>query len=176
MEQTENLPIPLRVFVSSSPGYYRFTLDVNTSGKAIANPDRNNPFYAFVVLNRHKPDDVVAKAFTKDATSVPSDDMKLLDRDHLLVFGFCGSVTRVPQGDLYNVLMRHGGGSKLRALEAWCTRFTCGTYSNYSYALVSAPGTGLMGAESLMAEKLDPPMTVELMRGMDGFYTPHQLT
>ncbi|MFO7567471.1 MAG: hypothetical protein R6X02_32810 [Enhygromyxa sp.] len=106
--------------------------------------------YAFVALDRSQPDAAPAfTAFTGSATDVPSGLAPFLNDNYILVFGFSGSITGVPQGALYEMLMANGGGASLQLLELWNTRFACGVDVSNLYSMISIPGTGTPGIETL---------------------------
>lgn len=192
---TTKSSIPLIIYCA----YYDSSVYNQTSFSLMVNSDSNstgkywaeNRLYSFVVLDRSQPDAApVFTAFTSSSTDAPSGLAPFLNDNYIFVFGFSGSITAVPQGALYETLMANGGGPQLSKLELWNTRFACGVHRTNMYSMISVPGTGTPGIETLSPHRTayqsypatisvvsstvldEQETTVNLIPATNGIYTP----
>ncbi len=174
-EVGEAIPITVSAALNSSGSFVLVqvaegqTTDIGSSphGTSIVILDRTDP-RAAPVFTSH----------SSDIDEVPSGITPFLNDRYLLAVGFGGGVAFSPQGALFQLLMANGAGPLLLELETWATRFGCGYFGSFAYALLSVPGSGQTGLERLSNGVSSPftgYITAAFVPGDDGLFTPVQI-
>ena len=104
------------------------------------------------VLDRYNPTAAPLYSHFQEATGamdqVPSGLDTYVDDDYIIIVCTQGLfVTQVPQGNLYQFLVKIGAGSQLEMLEQVNTYYACGFTGKISYTLITTPCTSDIGLE-----------------------------
>jgi hypothetical protein len=140
-----------QVSSSSSQGspHLQFSLSLDRPWDVPAPPNAEMA-YIYWVLDRANPaSGPTWKTLSQNPNVVPDGIQAFMDERHILVFSCLAlNITSVPQGPLYEFLMKNGAGPMLTKIEALNTGFACGVSRlAFSYSLVSIPGAGVPALE-----------------------------
>ncbi|SHI65802.1 hypothetical protein SAMN02745181_0596 [Rubritalea squalenifaciens DSM 18772] len=106
------------------------------------------------VLNRFDPTSAPLFTYFQEANNYKFDTVppgldKFVDDDYIIIVATQGIfITQVPQGALYQFLVKIGAGSQLDMLEQLNTYYACGFTGKVGYTLITVPSTQDSGIES----------------------------
>lgn len=142
-----NMPPMLAYTVQSSPWQNNrpsVTIDVGNNKTGLYPATSMDDSYWFVILDAKNPR-VKVKEWVQSAASSstvpPGIDTYMADPDYL--FAVCTqylSTLHVPQGPLYDFLVKYGAGRELQKLEQINAVLSCGSYGHMSYVLTGQCG------------------------------------
>lgn len=155
------------------------------------NPAANssgNPLNYIAVFDRKNPTaGPVFQANAPDNTTVPAGLDQYLTTDYMFFWASAAYVTAMPQGALFDMLAKNGGGGQLQRMETLSTKFACGINGCLVYLLASVPNSGISGIEFMeqraitVSQGTTPvysyknapyQMLLDLVPSADGSFTP----
>jgi hypothetical protein len=136
----------------------------------------NLQFVAIYDRKDPKKGPVFQKAVQQNPTDVPDGLAPFLTEDYIMFWMTVAWVSSMPQGALYKMLQKNGGGSKLEYLETLATKMACGMNTNLVYMLATIPNSGMEGIEAkdidLQSSGPSTRLLLQMIQTPNGLFEP----
>jgi hypothetical protein len=136
----------------------------------------NLQFVAIYDRKDPKKGPVFHKAVQQNSTDVPDGLARFLTEDYIMFWITVAWVSSMPQGALFKMLQKNGGGSKLEYIETLATKMACGINTNLVYMLATIPNSGMEGVEAMDTNlRISDPasnLLLQMIQSPNGMYEP----